>query len=162
MSGIAWIPFLCAEPLAPAVVEFLQMFIFVYIFLCIFIYVYVYLHICCVFWYSFLCDKCPTGPPGTRGGPPRTPGGVFQECKKCNFWSVAISIFWPSHESGAKTARRARKLERKSPTSAFDMPSSRCYEAKREKMFLRATLRKISGSRRSGDFLFGAFAVLLR
>ena len=53
------------------------------------------------------------------------------------------------------------KLVYKLPTSIFDMPSSRRYEAKHEKMLPRVTPEeKISGSCWSGDVLFGAFAGL--
>ena len=106
----------------------------------------------------------PHSNPGDPPGTPSEPREIVQKCKKLNFyWSIAILIFWPSHESGAKTVCQLENLVWKSPTSTFDMPSSRCYEAKREKMLTRATSEeKISGSRRSGDFLFGAFAVVLR
>ena len=83
----------------------------------------------------------------------------------CFAFSFAISFVFVDRAMNSKMNQRIglEKLVRKRSTSFFDMPSSQRCEAKREKMPARATPEEeISGSCQSGDFVFGASAVLLR
>ena len=64
---------------------------------------------------SFSFDKLPSGPWGPLGDPPEPLQTCSKNVNKIDiFFRGAISLPWPSHESGPQPARRARKISMKS------------------------------------------------
>ena len=101
--------------------------------------IYIYHIILNIYIYYILCDKCPTGPPVSPGASPEPLGACSKNDKNLIFGRLRFRFFGGAMNRELNQRMGLEKLVCKPPTSVFDIPSSRRYGTKHEKMMPRAS-----------------------